>query len=115
MTQPWSLNPLSPKQNGTIAATNATARIALGGPENGNPNGPFSVQVANIGTKEAFIKFGDVTVVATAQGAVTAAADGDTSIPTGSILTFSVYSTHVAAITAGSDTTTLRFCLGIGS
>lgn len=114
MTLPWSLSPLSPVTNSTIAVTSTTQNVALGAT---NVNAT-TVQVFNVGLKEAFIAFGGSSVTVTAQGAVTATNDGGTSIPAGALLSFSAYLpaiTHVAAICAAGETTTLRVCRGIGS
>ena len=92
----------------TIAVTSTSARVAL------------SVQcrnvyVANIGTKECFIAFGNSSVTATAGGASTNAADGSMSIPAGFFGVIGCgQQTNIAAICAGTDTTTLRVTPGEG-
>lgn len=113
MTLPWSLPPLSPASNSTILAvpvTSASVALAAGSASDSN-----TVQVANVGTAEAFIAFGGATVAAVAQGAVTAASDGSTSIPAGAILAFSINNQGYAAAITQSGTTTLRITRGSGT
>lgn len=109
--------PISPVSNSTILAVpsvSASVALAAGTAQFYGQN--HMVQVANVGTAEAFFQLGDSAVVAIAEGAVTGASDGSTSIPAGSIMVFSAGAgiTHGAAIT-NSGTTTLRCCRGYGN
>lgn len=99
-------NGFAPGPSGTIAVTSSNARLAL-------PKGGNNVYVANVGSTECFIAFGDVTVAAVAGGNTTALA-GSMSIPPGFTASLSMgANTHIAAITA-SSTTTLRVTRGDG-
>jgi hypothetical protein len=92
----------------TLAVTSTSQRIALSA-------GTSNVYISNIGTKECFVAFGDATVTATAGGAVTAAADGAMAIPAGFYGVISCgRQSNIAAICAGTDTTTLRVTPGEG-
>ena len=92
----------------TIAVTSSSQRVAFSVSSN-------NVYITNVGTKECFINFGDATVTATAGGASTLAADGSMSIPAGFFGVISTgRQTNIAAICAGTDTTTLRITPGEG-
>ena len=92
----------------TIAVTSTSQRVAF---SDGNAE---SVYIANVGTTECFIQFGNATVVATAGGSSTAASDGSMSIPGGFYGVISGLSqSNIAAVTA-SGTTTLRVTPGTG-
>jgi hypothetical protein len=95
-------------QSSTIAATSTTQRVALGARTT-------NVYVANVGSGEAFVNFGDATVVAVAGGAATAASDGHMSIPSGFFGVIATSNqTNMAAICASGVTTTLRITPGEG-
>ena len=98
-----------PDVNGTIAVTSTSQAIALQGAGG-------SILLQNVGTTECFVKVGASTVTAKAGGAATLAADGSMSIPGGAIVVYSIpqTATHIAAICAGSGTTTLRVSRGSG-
>lgn len=82
----------------SLAVTTSTGNVALPG------TGPV-VMIANVGSAEAFVKFGGSTVTA---------ATTDESIANGHGRCFQVQTqTYVAAITAAS-TATLRISQGIG-
>lgn len=121
MTIPWSLPPLSPKINGTIACTDTSKNVSLGVTlANGNryTDGPNTVQIVNSGTNEAFVAFGGSDVTVTAQGTITASNDGGSCVPGGAVLAFTANlpaETHVAAICGSGLTTTLRLSRGYGS
>lgn len=88
-----------------ISVTNATQRVLL-------PNGGNTAYVFNSGTKDAFVQFGDVTVVAVATTSyrVGAGAQRQFVIP----LTAVQAARYIAAICAGVDTTTLVVEVGVG-
>jgi len=92
----------------TIAVTSTTQRVALSTSAN-------HVYLSNIGTKECFVEFGNASVTATAGGAATAASDGSMAIPAGFYGVINCgRQSNVAAICAGTDTTTLRLTPGEG-
>lgn len=99
----------TPGISGTIAATSASASLALTG------NGP-KLYVRNAGASECFIAIGDSAVVAVAGGAVTAAT-GSMSVGPGAFFVIEMgnFATHVAAICASGNTTTLRVTRGDGA
>lgn len=92
----------------TIAVTNSSQRVAL------SIIGS-SVYLANVGTTECFIAFGNASVVVTAGAGATSAADGGMSIPGGfNGVVSSGGQSNIAAICAGSGSTTLRVTPGDG-
>jgi len=97
-----------PANNDTLACSTKAASVALSGTGD-------TILVSNVTTVEAFIAAGDSTVTVVAGGSSTKAADGGTSVPGGTTLTFSVPDTvtHLAGIT-GASTTTLRISRGSG-
>lgn len=85
----------------SLAVTSTTGNVALPAGTSGG-----TITILNVGTKEAFVFFG---------GSAVTAATTNESVPAGSGRCFSISSqTYVAAITAGSDTTTLRISQGSG-
>jgi hypothetical protein len=106
------IGPFKPSSpSSTIAVTNSSQRVAIAGPG----NYVDSVYLANIGTKECFIAFGDATATATAGGNATAASDGSMSIPAGFYGVISnIGQSNIAAVCAGTDTTFLRVTPGTG-
>jgi len=104
------------RQRGTIAATSTSQRIAFSG-----ASVDFTICNTDPSAKNAFIEFGDATVVATAGGSITAAGDGSQCVPAGVMATFrfenvnNITTINVAAVCAGSDTTILRISQGSGS
>ena len=94
--------------SGTIAATSSSQRIALSVSSK-------HVYLSNIGTKECFGEFGNASVTATAGGASTSASDGSMAIPAGFYGVINCGNqSNVAAVCAGTDTTTLRVTPGDG-
>lgn len=105
-------NPITiPTSNGSIYVTSSSQRILL-------PAGE-TILIKNVGATECFVAQGDSTVAAVASGGATLAADGAMSIPAGEIGIYSIQNTaggknYLAAICAGSGTTTLRVSVGVG-
>lgn len=99
-----------PAVSSTIAVTFANQRIAMVG-------AGATVLLKNAGSIECFVASGSSTVTATAGGAITAASDGSFSILPGEIAAYTIAldATHLAAICAGSGTTTLRIARGEGA
>jgi hypothetical protein len=94
--------------SGTIAVTSTSQRIAFSVTTK-------HVYLSNIGTKECFVEFGNASIAATAGGAATAASDGSMAIPAGFYGVLNCGSqSNIAAICAGTDTTTLRVTPGDG-
>lgn len=92
----------------TIAVTTSNQRVAFS-------IATGSVYLANVGTKECFVAFGNASVAATAGGGSTSVADGSMSIPSGFNGVVSTQGqSNIAAICAGSDSTTLRVTPGEG-
>lgn len=82
-----------------LAVTSSTGRVALPLSVTNNPS-MVALTILNTGTKDAFFKFGDVTVTAVTT---------NTRLAAGRSLVVSVNgATYLAAITAGSDTTALQ-------
>lgn len=120
MSAPWSLSPISPVLNATIACTDTTQAVSLGVTlANGNQyaDGPNTVIVSNVGTNEAFVAFGKSDVTVAAGGTITASNDGGACVPAGAIVSFSANlpnETHAAGICRTGLTTTLRLTRGYG-
>lgn len=96
--------PFQPVETKTISATSTTASASFTA---GTGVQAQQMIVSNVGSKEAFIRFG-----VGAQTALTT----DFSVPAGAIMTLTKgLADTVAAICAGSDTTTLRLSAGNGS
>lgn len=91
-----------------LAASDVTGNVELVGAA-----GPSrSVRVVNKGTSDAFIAFGDATVVATE---TTTLAAGSMLIPANQTEIFQIGSaTHMAAITAAAGAATLYATSGVG-
>lgn len=91
----------SPGSTISVSATSASANAAL------NTSTAPNVVVSNSGSKLAYVKFGDAAVAATT---------ADFPVLAGTQAIFSVpnLNTHVAAITVGSDTTTILASKGFG-
>jgi hypothetical protein len=94
----------------TIAVTSTSQRVAL-------PllSTPGSIYLSNVGTKECFVELGGATVTAVAGGAVTAASDGSLALPSGffGVIGYNPATQgFLAAVCAGTDTTTLRIKAG---
>jgi hypothetical protein len=89
---------------GTISATSTSSSLTF----TAGGIGVGTLLIENTGSKEAFVRWG-----VGAQTAVTT----DQSVPSGAIMLFSkAYDANVvAAICAGSDTTTLRISAGEGN
>ena len=92
----------------TISATSSTSTTALTSPA----KGLFQVRLYNAGTKVVFVRFGT-------SGSVVAAIT-DIPIPPGALEVMSLEGntsapiTHIAAICAATETTTLYVTTGIG-
>lgn len=120
MTIPWSLAPISPVLNATIACTGTSQNVSLGVTlANGNryTDAPNTVIISNVGTNEAFVAFGGSDVTVTAGGTITATSDGGACVPAGAIVSFSANlptETHAAGICGAGLTTTLRLTRGYG-
>jgi len=99
-----------PSQNATLAVTASSSSVAL-------PGSGSVMMIKNVGSSEAFIAAGNSAVVAVAGGAATSGADGSFSISAGQFLVLSLPlgATTLAAICAGTNTTTLRISLGHGT
>ncbi len=99
--------------NMTIAVTNVSGSI---GPV-ADTGRQTTLRVCNVGASEAFMAVSSSnTVVAVAGGSVSNPADGSLSIPAGSnqLLTCGEGEIYIAAVCAGSNTTTLRLARGQG-
>lgn len=98
-----------PNASGTIAVTDATQSIALQGAGK-------TVVLKNVGLSECFVAAGDSTITVVAGSGATDATDGGFSIPAGEIGSYTINTdaTHLAAICAAGQTTTLRVARGEG-
>ncbi len=91
---PVPVSVLCPTCQTSLAVTNASARVA-----NPSTSPPYNtLTIYNSGAKDAYINQGDVTATATTSNA---------RLPAGAVMTIWASGTYVAAITGGSDTTTL--------
>ncbi len=100
-------NGFTPGASGTIAVTASNQRLAVTGQGK-------TLYVNNVGSTECFVAIGDSAVAAVAGGATTALT-GSMSFPPGFSCALGMdRNTHIAAICAGSGTTTLRFTRGDG-
>ena len=105
------IGPFKPSStSSTIAVTSTSQAVALS-----DGNNAESVYIANVGTAECFIAFGNASVSATPGGSATNATDGSMSIPAGfhGVIS-SLGQTYIAAVCASSNSTTLRITCGSG-
>lgn len=105
-----SLPGLFASQNtATLAVTAASGRVAV------NLNGATQVELYNAGSFDCFVAFGDVTVAAT----VPSTSTGSYPLGAGQCKVVTVLHpdalTNIAAICAGTNTTTLYASPGVGA
>lgn len=91
----------------SLANISATSTVAVEAMLAGSSGIVTDIMLVNTGTKTAFIKFGDATVDVEAT-------TGMAILPGEKIILDFGLNTHVAVITAGSDTTTLQAIIGRG-
>lgn len=94
--------PFTPGATASLAVTTTTGSVALG-----KPDGTRQVRVANVGPNEAYVKFGDSTVEA-------ATTDMPIHANTSDIFTVGPGITHIAGISAATESAALRITSGHG-
>ena len=94
-----------------ISVTGTTARSAIPGFEGGQDTAARRVVVSNSGSSSAYIRFGDSAVVATSSSYEILAGTKEVLTPP----FIGPAPMYVAAICAGSTTTTINVCAGIGT